>query len=409
MTVTPSVSTPVTPGIPGATTGADASDLSAESSGLFAQLMAALVPQAVPAAPAPDQQPTQGQPSDTAAMTPVPPGLVTGSAAPSSTPAATGLPTAPALVPGRKAIAGTPATAPAPDAAVSPEPATDTATRPTTPPTAGPVPGLPVGALAPAAEKPQHPSAADASQAVSLGTPTGPSLPGSVPAGHSSRAAAEPVTGEAAATSTPAPANAVAPTGVPAPTSTGQPASTATPAPLPVSRQVIPELTRMSTLGEGVHRLTMTLRPEALGEIRVTMTVRDGSLHVRLAAGTEAQHALVPDLTELQQVLKLGSSSDVRVVLRDLSGVPATPDQQSGQTGNQTGNQTGSQQGPGHHAGHGAPPGDPGTTAGSGHQNRREAGTPRDINATDGVVDGTSGSRSQTVRRTRPTGVDLTM
>ena len=406
MTVTPSVSTPVTPGIPGATIGADASDLSAESSGLFAQLMAALVPQAVPAAPAPDQQPTQGQPSDTAPVTPAPPGLVTGSAAPSSTPAAAGLPTtAPSLVPGRKAIAGTPATAPAPDAAVSPEPATDTAPRPTTPPTAGPVPGLPVGALATTAEKPQHPSAADASQAVSLGTPTGPSLPGSVPAGHSPRSAAEPVTGGAAATSTPVPANAVAPAGVPTPTSTGQPASTATPAPLPVSRQVIPELTRMSTLGEGVHRLTMTLRPEALGEVRVTMTVRDGSLHVRLAAGAEAQHALVPDLTELQQVLKLGNSSDVRVVLRDLSGVPSTPDQQSGQTGNQTG----SQQGPGHHAGQGAATGDPGTSAGPGHQNRREAGTPRDINATDGVVDGTSGSRSQAVRRARPTGVDLTM
>jgi flagellar hook-length control protein FliK len=175
-----------------------------------------------------------------------------------------------------------------------------------------------------------------------------------------------------------------------------------------VSRQVIPELTRMSTLGEGVHRLTMTLRPEALGEVRVTMTVRDGSLHVRLAAGTEAQHALVPDLTELQQVLKLGSGSDVRVVLRDLSGVPANPDQQSTQTGNQAGNQTGGQHGAGQHAGHGAPTGDPGTSAGSG-QNRREAGTPRDINATDGVVDETSGSRSQAVRRARPTGVDLTM
>lgn len=407
MTVTPSVSTAVTPVTPGTATGADSSDLAAASSGLFAQLMAALVPHAASVAagaPAPDEQPAPDQDQDQAQealVTPTPPGLVPVPAHPSSL-HAVGLPTAP--VPGRKATVtgATPATP-----SSGPDIPPGAAAQPTTPPSmtsTTPDPGVgsddrkvSTGPAAPAASP-----AAPATEAAPI------PVSGPTPGAPHSKAGAEPAAA-GNATATPTSSNAVAPTGVPTPASTSQPASAAAPAPLPVSRQVIPELTRMSTLGEGVHRLTMTLRPEALGEVRVTMTVRDGSLHVRLAAGTEAQHALVPDLTELQQVLKLGSSSDVRVVLRDLAGVPATPDQQPAQTSNQTGSQTGSQLGSGHHAGHGAPTGDPGASAGSGHQNRREAGTPRDINATDGVVDGTSGSRSATVRRARPTGVDLTM
>lgn len=202
------------------------------------------------------------------------------------------------------------------------------------------------------------------------------------------------------------------------------PANVATASVSTVSRQVIPELTRMSSLGEGTHRLTMTLKPEALGEVRVTMTVRDGSIHVRLAGGVDAQHALVPDLTQLQQVLKLGNNLDVRVVVRDLAtGLQqaATGDQpsagQSGQPGaNQQGNgqqasgqqggyqAAGQQLGPSPHTGHGA-----GDSAHSGHHSRREAGTPSDINAMDGAVDETLRSRSDSVRHTRDAGVDLTM
>lgn len=109
-------------------------------------------------------------------------------------------------------------------------------------------------------------------------------------------------------------------TQAPAPTSTGQTAH--------VTRQVIPDVTSLFSRGEGTHRITLTLKPEALGEVRVVMTVRDGAVHVRLAAGHEAQRALIDGSPELHRVLELAGAHETRVVVRDLGS--ATPAAQTG-------------------------------------------------------------------------------
>jgi len=100
--------------------------------------------------------------------------------------------------------------------------------------------------------------------------------------------------------------------------------SGADPAPAqPVTRQVFPEVTSLATKGDGTHRITLTLKPEALGEVRVVMTVRDGAVHVRLAAGHEAQQALREGSPELTRLLAVAGASESRITVRDLPAVPA--------------------------------------------------------------------------------------
>jgi flagellar hook-length control protein FliK len=117
-------------------------------------------------------------------------------------------------------------------------------------------------------------------------------------------------------------------------------APTGTAAVAHVTGQVFPEVTSLVTRGDGTHRITLTLNPEALGEVRVVMTVRDGSVHVRLAAGQEAQHALLDGSSELTRLLERAGVVDSRIVVRDLPVAPASstapgPDLGAGGTGPQ--------------------------------------------------------------------------
>ncbi len=159
---------------------------------------------------------------------------------------------------------------------------------------------------------------------------------------------------------------------------------------------MIPEVTRLVSQGNGTHRLTMTLRPEALGEVRVTLTVRDGEVRVRFAAGEEAQRALVEGAPELRRVLELAGAGDTRVVVRDLAQ-PVTPGTTSPTTPS-----------PAHSGGEGR-----GDTAAAGHDRStpqdQHAGTRGGSSARDGLSDGAHAPRPEPDRHTRTAGVDLTM
>ena len=162
-----------------------------------------------------------------------------------------------------------------------------------------------------------------------------------------------------------------------------------------VTRQVFPEVTSLVARGDGAHRITLTLKPEALGEVRVVMTVRDGAVHVRLAAGHEAQQALREGSPELTRLLEAAGASDSRVVVRDL------PASTSASASTSTSAST--------------------TDLGTGGNRPQDqhAGTRAHQPATDGTHDGTRHRRSATgatsprsnepVTHTRTAGVDVTM
>ncbi|WP_183098672.1 flagellar hook-length control protein FliK, partial [Nocardioides pelophilus] len=89
-------------------------------------------------------------------------------------------------------------------------------------------------------------------------------------------------------------------------------------APAAVVHQVFPEITRLSLAGNGTHRLTVTLQPEHLGEVRVTLVVRDGA--VRVSIGSDhATEALIQGAPELRRLLEQAGATDARVVIRDAS------------------------------------------------------------------------------------------
>lgn len=96
----------------------------------------------------------------------------------------------------------------------------------------------------------------------------------------------------------------------------------APPADAPVVAQVVPALTDLVQRGNGSHRITLELAPAALGEVRVVMTVRDGVVHVQLAAGEAARRTLREGSPELTRMLEQIGATEARVVLRELpSGV----------------------------------------------------------------------------------------
>ncbi len=88
-----------------------------------------------------------------------------------------------------------------------------------------------------------------------------------------------------------------------------------TPAPRAVASQVIPEVTKLFSNGEGVHRVTLELNPKALGEVRVVLTVRHGDVHVRLAAGSEAREALAMSSADLNRALEHIGIKDHKLTL----------------------------------------------------------------------------------------------
>ena len=226
-------------------------------------------------------------------------------------------------------------------------------------------------------------------------TPDAPAPTAEVAPETPSTSAAPPAPATSAATAAPAAAapqvTSLSPTVATAPTT---PATPATPvAANPVTAQVIPEVTRLVSHGNGTHRITMTLAPEALGEVRVTLTVRDGEVRVRLAAGDDAQRALVEGAPELRRILELTGATDTRVVVRDL-GQPATA----------THSQTTS-----FSADTGANRGDTAATGhGRGGPQDQHAGT-RDGHGQGRLNDGAHPPRHEPVRNAISTGVDVTM
>jgi flagellar hook-length control protein FliK len=224
--------------------------------------------------------------------------------------------------------------------------------------------------------------------------------------------ATEPVTGPAAGTAATTEATTGAthgqlPVGPTAPTQgAGRPEPTAATAASGVTGQVFPEVTRLVSRGDGTQRITMKLNPEALGDVRVVLTVRNGEVHVRMAGSELAQHALLQGAPELHRLLDLAGATSSQIVV-----------------GEQTATSTAGHQGSSHHGRHDTAHDLLGSQdgmqhgAGQGHQNHRTAGTrDGDTSARDGAHRGeqphlsadpaaTSGGST----RTRTAGVDVSM
>ena len=231
--------------------------------------------------------------------------------------------------------------------------------------------------------------------------------PAAQPAGEPTGQAAGQTAGQTTGqTGSQSPAGALATAGA---TAAVQPAGAATPSatpgpPSPVAHvpavaQVVPEVTRLVSRGNGVHRLTMLLQPEALGEVRVTLTVRDGAVQVHLTGGEDAARALAEGAPELRRVLELAGASDARVVVRDLAG------QQPGGHGLPAAG--GSAQEASYGAGSDTPP-SPGSPGGGTGQQGHHARTRGGAGATDGLTDGATSLRPDPVTGARQ-GIDLTM
>lgn len=98
-----------------------------------------------------------------------------------------------------------------------------------------------------------------------------------------------------------------------------------------VATQVFPEVTRLASSGNGTHRITLTLQPAQLGEVRVTLVVRDGAVRVRMSgeAGDGAvRQALASGAPELQRMLERAGATEARVLVRDPfnpAAMPSTP------------------------------------------------------------------------------------
>lgn len=91
-----------------------------------------------------------------------------------------------------------------------------------------------------------------------------------------------------------------------------------------VPGQVFPEVVRLSQSGPGTHRLTLRLDPGTLGEVRVTLTVRDGEVQVRLAAQHDAREILAQAAPDLRRLLEQSGGVDARVAVADLESGTTT-------------------------------------------------------------------------------------
>jgi flagellar hook-length control protein FliK len=96
-----------------------------------------------------------------------------------------------------------------------------------------------------------------------------------------------------------------------------------------VPDQVFTDLGRLVRRGDGTHRLTIKLQPEALGEVRVVLTVRDGDVSVRLSGSDAAQRALLQGASDLQRLLESVGAKSAQVLVGD----PGTQAQQQPGTG----------------------------------------------------------------------------
>ena len=198
-----------------------------------------------------------------------------------------------------------------------------------------------------------------------------------------------------------------APTASSAPSGTG--ASTAATAPAPVAQQVLPDVSRLVQRGDGTHRLTLTLTPEALGDVRITLTVRQGEVSVSFAAGDQARRALIESTPELRRLLELGGATASRITVGDLASV--RPADGAGQAAAQESDARLSQGDD--HAGHGPGSQDGGRgTPGSDHTPQdHHARTRGGSSATDGTHRGTgdTGRPLNPGTSSRPAGLDVTV
>ncbi|MCX6400734.1 MAG: flagellar hook-length control protein FliK [Propionibacteriales bacterium] len=95
-----------------------------------------------------------------------------------------------------------------------------------------------------------------------------------------------------------------------------------------VVTQVFPEITRLVSSGNGTHRITLTLQPAQLGEVRVTLVVRDGAVRVRMsgeAGDSVVRQALATGAPELQRMLERAGATEARVLVRDPSSAMPLP------------------------------------------------------------------------------------
>jgi flagellar hook-length control protein FliK len=97
-----------------------------------------------------------------------------------------------------------------------------------------------------------------------------------------------------------------------------------------ITDQVFDHVTRLVSRGDGTHRITLRLHPADLGEVHVTLTARDGTVDVTLAAGSAAREALREGSPQLRSLLELAGAATGQVVIREPSGSAAAQQQAFG-------------------------------------------------------------------------------
>ena len=274
-----------------------------------------------------------------AAPSPATPGTVAAVDTATPTTAATSTATATATAPATTATAAT-ASAPGQPATTQQATVTPTATAPVATPT--------VAA-----------TTADAGQAKSDTTPD--QTPGQSLAQQAPAAAATPST-HATTTVDPSSVSAGVASATIAPTTQTTTVGNGTATTTTVTQQVFPEVVKVAASGSGTHRLVVTLNPEDLGEVRVTVVVRNGQVRVDVSTDPTVGHArdaLIQGAPELRRMLEASGTNSATVTFRDLAssttGGDAGRGQQqpftaqfgndagssnTGQSGSQSGNQT---------------------------------------------------------------------
>ncbi|MFL6160370.1 MAG: flagellar hook-length control protein FliK, partial [Marmoricola sp.] len=197
------------------------------------------------------------------------------------------------------------------------------------------------------------------------------------------------------------PATATTPVAVTAPVAA--PTAPAPPSPAgtvqldQVAAQVFPEVTGLVSRGDGTHRITLTLNPEQLGEVRVVMTMRAGAVHVRLAAGQDARASLVEGSGELGRLLERAGATDTHIVVRELPSAAASP---STPTPTAPGAAPGTDRGPDQHAG---------TRADQQARDGSDRSTPQNPGRSQRTGTTTAVRSIQPATGSRTAGLDLTM
>ncbi len=108
-------------------------------------------------------------------------------------------------------------------------------------------------------------------------------------------------------------------------------APTAPVTPAAIVDQIAPHVTSLAESGPGVHRLSLTLDPAELGQVRVVLVQRHDEMHVVLSASEGARAALQQGSPELRRLLEAVGLPEARVTITD-SGSGGATDQRGGQT-----------------------------------------------------------------------------